>query len=123
MSAPRSIEGVDPHGILVPQTAVGHDAKGQPTALVLDDQNIDPAAGCIKTGRMVGSDWQVLDGLKPGEKVVVQGLMQLMGSIGPDTKVTPMPAKTPGPAASGTRKRSAPWRYRASSSTARSLPG
>jgi hypothetical protein len=49
---------------------------------------------------MTGSDWQVLDGLKPGEKVVVQGLMQLMGSIGPDTKVTPVPAKTADPAAS-----------------------
>ena len=32
-------EGVDPHGILVPQTAVGRDAKDQPTVLVLDDQN------------------------------------------------------------------------------------
>lgn len=96
-------EGVDPHGILVPQTAVGRDAKDQPTVLVLDDQNTTRLR-VIKTGRMVGSDWQVLDGLKPGEKVVVQGLMQLMGAIGPDTKVTPTPAKTPGPtAASGTQ--------------------
>ena len=96
-------EGVDPHGILVPQTAVGRDAKDQATVLVLDDQNMTRLR-VITTGRMVGGDWQVLDGLKPGEKVVVQGLMQLMGSIGPDTKVTPMPAKTPGPAAaSGTQ--------------------
>jgi multidrug efflux pump subunit AcrA (membrane-fusion protein) len=51
---------------------------------------------------MTGGDWQVLDGLKPGEKVVVQGLMQLMGSIGPDTKVTPVPAKAPA-TASGTQ--------------------
>jgi membrane fusion protein (multidrug efflux system) len=96
-------EGVDPHGILVPQTAVGRDAKDQSTVLVLDDQNMTRLR-VITTGRMVGSDWQVLDGLKPGEKVVVQGLMQLMGNIGPDTKVTPMPAKPSGPAAaSGTQ--------------------
>ena len=95
-------EGVDAHGILVPQTAVGRDAKDQPTVLVLDDQNTTRLR-VITTGRMTGGDWQVLDGLKPGEKVVVQGLMQLMGAIGPDTKVTPVPAKTPGPAASGTQ--------------------
>ena len=43
MCAPPSIEGVDPHGILVPQQAVGHDQKGEPTALVVDDKN---SRGC-----------------------------------------------------------------------------
>lgn len=96
-------EGLDPHGILVPQAAVGRDAKSQPTVLVLDDQNTTQLR-VIKTGRMVGSDWQVLDGLKSGEKVVVQGLMQPMGAIGPDTKVTAVPARTAGqPGAAGTQ--------------------
>jgi membrane fusion protein, multidrug efflux system len=80
-------EGVDPHGILVPQPAVGRDAKGDPTVLVLDDQNM-ARLRLIKTGRAVGSDWQVLDGLKAGDKVIVQGLQ----NIRPDMKVTPMPA-------------------------------
>lgn len=88
-------EGVDPHGILVPEAAVGRDAKAQPTVLVLDDQNTTRLR-VIKTGRTVGSDWQVLDGLKPGDKVVVQGLMQPMGALGPDTKVTPMAVKNAG---------------------------
>lgn len=88
-------EGVDPHGILVPEAAVGRDAKAQPTVLVLDDQNTTRLR-VIKTGRTVGSDWQVLDGLKPGDKVVVQGLMQPMGALGPDTKVTPMQVKNAG---------------------------
>jgi membrane fusion protein (multidrug efflux system) len=96
-------EGLDPHGILVPQNAVGRDAKSQPTVLVVDAQNTTRLT-VITTGRMTGGDWQVLGGLKPGDKVVVQGLMQLMGSIGPDTKVTPVPAKAPDPAAaSGTQ--------------------
>ena len=33
-------EGVDPHGILVPQLAVGRNPKGEPTVLVVDDQNM-----------------------------------------------------------------------------------
>ena len=55
------IEGVDPHGILVPQSAVGHDQKGQPTALVVDAKNF-ARLRVLKTGRAIGSDWQVLDG-------------------------------------------------------------
>ena len=45
-------QGVDPHGILVPQQAIGHDAKGQPTALVVDDKNI-ARLRVLKTGRAV----------------------------------------------------------------------
>ncbi len=66
-------EGVDPHGILVPQLAVGRTPKGEPTVLMVDDQNM-ARLKLIKTGRMVGGDWQVLDGLKAGDKVIVQGL-------------------------------------------------
>jgi membrane fusion protein, multidrug efflux system len=82
-------EGVDPHGILVPQMSVGRDPKGEPTVLVLDDQNMTRLR-LIKTGRAVGGDWQVLDGLKAGDKLVVQGLQNLR----PDMKVMPMPAQT-----------------------------
>ncbi len=85
-------EGMDPHGILVPQLAVGRNPKGEPTVLVVDDQNT-ARLKLIKTGRVVDGNWQVLDGLKAGDKVIVQGLQNLR----PDTKVTPMPAQT-GPA-------------------------
>src|ERR1700742_2765256 len=74
-------EGVDAHGILVPQLAVGRDPKGEPTVLVLDDQNTARLRP-IKTGRAIGGDWQVTDGLKAGDKVIVQGLQ----SIRPDMK-------------------------------------
>ncbi|MES2255087.1 MAG: efflux RND transporter periplasmic adaptor subunit [Pseudomonadota bacterium] len=85
-------EGMDPHGILIPQLAVGRNPKGEPTVLVVDDQNM-ARLKLIKTGRVVDGNWQVLDGLKAGDKVIVQGLQNLR----PDTKVTPMPAQT-GPA-------------------------
>ncbi len=80
-------QGTDPHGILAPQQGVGHDAKGEPTALVVDDKNT-ARLRVLKTGRAVGGDWQVLDGLKPGDKLIVEGLQKAQ----PDMVVTPMPA-------------------------------
>jgi membrane fusion protein (multidrug efflux system) len=83
------IEGTDPHGILAPQQGVSHDAKGNPIALVVDDKNV-ARLKVLKTGRAVGSDWQVLDGLKPGDKLIVEGTQKAM----PDMPVTPMPAQS-----------------------------
>jgi len=83
------IEGTDPHGILAPQQGVSHDAKGNPVALVVDDKNV-ARLKVLKTGRAVGSDWQVLDGLKPGDKLIVEGTQKAM----PDMPVTPMPAQS-----------------------------
>jgi len=77
-------QGVDPQGILVPQQAVGRDPKGDPTVLVVDAKNMARLRP-IKTGRAVGNQWQVLDGLKAGEKVIVEGLAKVM----PDMPVAP----------------------------------
>ena len=91
------LEGTDMHGILVPQPAVSRDAKGNPTVLVLDDKDFARLRE-IKTGRAIGGDWQVLDGLKAGDKLIVQGLM----SIRPDMQVKSMEAnKMPPPGAGG----------------------
>jgi RND family efflux transporter MFP subunit len=80
-------QGVDPHGILVPQNAVGHNQKGDPTALVVDNKNI-ARLKLLKTRRAVDNSWQVLEGLKPGDKVITQGLAKVM----PDMPVNPQPA-------------------------------
>jgi membrane fusion protein (multidrug efflux system) len=84
------IEGTDPHGILVPQPAVNHDAKGQPTAMVVDEKNF-ARLRVLETGRAVNGNWQVLGGLKAGDKVIVDGLQKVM----PDMPVNPTPAKSP----------------------------
>jgi membrane fusion protein, multidrug efflux system len=83
-------QGVDPHGILAPQNAIGHDQKGQPTALVVDDKNI-ARLRVLKTGRSIGNNWQVLDGLKPGDKLITEGLAK----VAPDMPVNPQPAGAP----------------------------
>lgn len=80
-------QGVDPNGILAPQGAISHDQKGEPTALVVDDKNI-ARLRVLKTGRAVGNDWQVLDGLKPGDRLIVEGLAKVQ----PDMPVAPQPA-------------------------------
>jgi len=85
-------EGIDPHGILIPQLSVGRNPKGEPTVLVVDADNMARLRQ-IKTGRVVDGNWQVVEGLKAGEKVIVQGLQNLR----PDMKVNAMPAQT-GPA-------------------------
>ena len=77
-------QGVDTHGILIPQQAVGRDPKGDPTVLVVDAKNMARLRP-IKTGRAVGNQWQVLEGLKAGEKVIVEGLSKVQ----PDMPVAP----------------------------------
>ena len=89
-------QGVDPKGILVPQQAVGRDERGQPTALVLDEKNI-ARLRVLKTGRAIGADWQVLDGLKPGERLIVEG----RGKVQPDMPVVPQPMGAAPAAANG----------------------
>jgi membrane fusion protein (multidrug efflux system) len=87
-------QGVDPHGILAPQSAISHDQKGQPTALVVDGKNM-ARLRVLKTGRAIGTDWQVLDGLKPGDRLITEGLAKVM----PDMPVNPQPAaQAPQPA-------------------------
>ncbi len=83
-------QGVDPHGILAPQSAISHDQKGQPTALVVDEKNF-ARLRVLKTGRAIGANWQVLDGLKPGDRLITEGLAKVM----PDMPVNPQPVAQP----------------------------
>jgi RND family efflux transporter MFP subunit len=77
-------QGVDPHGILAPQQGISHNEKGEPTALVVDDKNI-ARLRVLKTGRSVDGQWQVLSGLKPGDRMIVEGLSKIQ----PDMPVVP----------------------------------
>jgi membrane fusion protein (multidrug efflux system) len=83
-------QGVDPHGILAPQDAIGRDQKGQPTALVVDEKNF-ARLRILKTGRAIGSNWQVLEGLKPGDRLITEGLAKVL----PDMPVRPVPVNQP----------------------------
>jgi membrane fusion protein (multidrug efflux system) len=77
-------QGVDPRGILAPQQGVGHNERGEPTAMIVDDKNI-ARLRVLKTGRAINGNWQVLDGLRPGDRMIVEGLQRVM----PDMPVMP----------------------------------
>jgi multidrug efflux pump subunit AcrA (membrane-fusion protein) len=89
-------EGTDPNAILAPQQGIGRNEKGDPTALVVDEKNI-ARLHFLKTARAIGDKWLVTDGLKPGDKLIVEGLQKAQ----PDAPVHPVPASFLKPAAKG----------------------
>lgn len=75
-------EGVNEEGLLVPQRAVSHNVKGEPTLTVIGADN-KAEARVIKTERAIGDQWLVSDGVKAGDKVAIIGLQ----SARPGTEV------------------------------------
>ncbi len=69
----RLSEGVKQSAILAPQRGVTRDLKGQPTSLVVNANN-EVELRVLKTDRTIGSYWLVTDGLKAGDRVIVEGL-------------------------------------------------
>jgi membrane fusion protein (multidrug efflux system) len=67
----RAVVEVKKSALLVPQRAV-HDVQGiLQVATVRPDETIDIRT--VKVDTRVGSLWMVTEGLKPGERVVVEG--------------------------------------------------
>ncbi|MDE1173596.1 MAG: efflux RND transporter periplasmic adaptor subunit [Parvibaculaceae bacterium] len=69
-------EGVKDGALMVPQEGVTRDPKGNATVLLIDADN-KIVQQSIKADRIVGDKWLVSDGLKAGDKVVVQGLQKV----------------------------------------------
>jgi membrane fusion protein (multidrug efflux system) len=67
-------EGVNKNGILIPQQAVSHDTRGDATVLLVGAKNM-VSQRVIQIGGNVGSDWIITGGLQPGDKVIVDGLL------------------------------------------------
>ena len=91
----RLQEGVRENAILVPQQGITHNAKGEPTALIVTADN-KVELRVIKTDRAIGDKWLVTDGLKAGDRVIVDGLQKAHpGSNVVATELTP--SVTPAP--------------------------
>jgi membrane fusion protein, multidrug efflux system len=82
-------EGVRQGALLAPQQGVSHDQKGRPNALVVGADNIVELR-TIETDRAIGDQWLVTSGLKPGDRVIVEGIQ----SAKPGTKVVPEEYRT-----------------------------
>nr|WP_315488921.1 efflux RND transporter periplasmic adaptor subunit [uncultured Rhodoferax sp.] len=65
-----------PAGMLLPQQAVTRSNQGD-TVLVVGADN-KPTPRPVKIGNAQGNQWVVLDGLKPGEQVIVDGFQKMM---------------------------------------------
>jgi membrane fusion protein (multidrug efflux system) len=72
----RLVQGVRRQGLLAPQTGISHNERGEATALVLGPGNV-VVQRIVKTDRAVGNQWLVTDGLKPGDRLIVDGLLNL----------------------------------------------
>ncbi len=76
----RVIEGVNEQAILIPQQAVMRNARGEPTVLAVgEDDKVQLKS--IKTDRAIGDKWLVTDGIKAGDRVIVDGLQKIAPGI------------------------------------------
>lgn len=67
--------GVNPNGILVPQRAVQLAAQGASVTLVGPNNVATPRP--VQLGQMRGRQWEIRSGLKPGDRVITDGLQKV----------------------------------------------
>lgn len=75
-----------PGAILVPQPAVSRDPKGNATAYVVAANGVAESRVLV-ADRTVGDKWLVTNGLKPGDRLIVEGL----GRVKPGQPVRAVP--------------------------------
>lgn len=88
-------EGVREQALLVPQRGVTRDSQGRAVALVLDAKDTVQQRQ-LTTERSVDDQWLVRDGLKAGDRVVIDGLQRVQ----PGMQVRVVPATAAGASAS-----------------------
>ena len=72
----RLEQGVKKSAILAPQQAITFEYSGSAVAMVVGDDN-KVERRLVKTGRAIGDQWLVLEGLKVGEKIIIGGLQKV----------------------------------------------
>lgn len=82
-------QGVQQNAIAVPQQAIQRDSGGQSQVYVVNNENVVELRP-VRVGRIVGQRWVVEEGLKAGDKIVVEGFQK----IRPGAPVTAQPWKT-----------------------------
>ncbi|MDB5683706.1 MAG: efflux transporter periplasmic adaptor subunit [Sphingomonas bacterium] len=84
------------NAILVPQAGITRSPRGDATVMLVgaDGTAVERR---VQADRTVGDKWLVTDGLKPGDRVIVEGL----GRIRPGQKIRAVPAGSKSPSAGG----------------------
>jgi membrane fusion protein (multidrug efflux system) len=78
-------QGIDSDAIAVPQQAIQRNSGGGSEVFVVKDDN-HVAVQPVRTGSQQDGQWLVLEGLKPGQRVVVEGFQK----FAPGDAVTPV---------------------------------
>jgi membrane fusion protein (multidrug efflux system) len=85
----RTAVRVQKDALLIPQRAVS-ELQGAYQVAVVDGEN-KVSIRTVKVGDRVGSQWIIVDGLKPGERVVAEGVQK----VRPGAQVKPKPYVVP----------------------------
>ncbi|MGB4062140.1 MAG: efflux RND transporter periplasmic adaptor subunit [Burkholderiaceae bacterium] len=88
----RLVQAQASNAIALPQQAVTRSPKGDSVMVVDPEGKVSPRT--VKLGAQQGGRWVVLDGLKAGEQVMVDGFQKLRG----DAPVKAVPWQAPGAA-------------------------
>ncbi|MFV0623862.1 efflux RND transporter periplasmic adaptor subunit [Sphingomonas sp. ac-8] len=83
-------QSVNTRAFLVPQPGLSRSPAGDATVFVVGPGN-KAVQRKVVAERTVGTNWVVTQGLKPGDRVIVQGT----GNLRPDAQIRPVPADTP----------------------------
>jgi RND family efflux transporter MFP subunit len=66
-------EGVRQDALLAPQQGISHDQKGEPNALVVGPDDVVELRS-LQVDRAIGDQWVVSQGLKAGDRIIVEGI-------------------------------------------------
>ncbi|MGT2506826.1 efflux RND transporter periplasmic adaptor subunit [Cupriavidus basilensis] len=83
-------QGVDENALTVPQRALIRTGQGASVLVVGGDGNV--ASVPVKAPQAIGENWIVTEGLKGGEKVIVEGLQKV--KVGAPARAVPFVSKT-----------------------------
>jgi len=68
--------GQRPNGVLVPQQGITRDAKGNAVAMVVTPEG-KVEQRTVQTSHTIGDQWLVDEGLRAGDRVIVEGLQKV----------------------------------------------
>jgi RND family efflux transporter MFP subunit len=91
----RVLSEIKPGALLVPQRAVTELQGTNQVAVVAPDNKVHIQP--VKMGRRIDHDWIVEEGLKPGDKVIVEGVQKAReaGVVNPKPWTAPSPTPSP----------------------------
>ncbi len=69
----RLDEGVNEHGLLVPQRALTHNQRGDAMVTVVGPDN-KASQRIVTTERAIGDQWLISDGVAAGDRIIISGI-------------------------------------------------